>query len=109
LEERCRSPLNPNCGGRDIAVYIVFDGKRLPICQRCWEQIAETDLEWGEGVSKAKLKRQVEEAQKAILEKAMREAIEKAAAKFVRNLKSRGGSRAKRQPSESGLQLRDSG
>jgi len=92
LEETCRSPLNPNCGGRDIAVYIVWDGKRLPICHKCWMQIAETDLEWGEGVSKARLKRQIEEAKRAIIEKAIGEAIEKEAAKFARSLKSRVGS-----------------
>lgn len=81
--EACRSPLNPNCGSRDIALYIVYEGKRLPICRRCWEQIAETDLEWGEGVSRAKLKRQIEEAQKELLEKAKEEFLRKMAEKFV--------------------------
>lgn len=83
--EECRSPLNPHCRSRDIALYIVYEGKRLPICRRCWEQIAETNLEWGEGVSRAKLKRQVEEAQRELLKKAEEEFLRKMAEKFIRS------------------------
>lgn len=87
MEEKCRSPLNPSCGRRDIAVYIVYGGRKLPICKGCWEQIADTDLEWGEGVSEAKMKRQAKEVLKAILERAEREAAEKAAREFLRSFK----------------------
>ena len=47
--ESCRSPLNPNCGNTDIAVYIVVGDERLPICSKCWRVIADGDYEWGEG------------------------------------------------------------
>jgi len=48
-KESCRSPLNPNCGNTDIAVYIVIGDERLPIYSKCWRAIADGDYEWGEG------------------------------------------------------------
>ena len=88
--ERCSSPLNPNCGSGDIALYIVYGGRKLPICRRCWEQIAETDMEWGDGVSRAKLKRQVEALMEAERETGLKrvgeECARKAAEKFMRNM-----------------------
>jgi len=44
--ERCKNPWNGECKGRDIEVYILFKGERLPICRRCWSKIANKDLEW---------------------------------------------------------------
>lgn len=81
LSERCRSPLNPRCGSRDIAVYIFYGGVKLPVCGRCWERIADSDLEWGEGVSGRKLRSQVEEAKRRLLEEVKRQALEELAAK----------------------------
>ena len=88
--ESCKSPLKPDCGSRDIAVYIVFGGKTLPLCRKCWEEIADTDLEWGEGVSKAKLERGVEEAKRQIMERLEREIIEKGLAKAVKTAARKG-------------------
>jgi len=56
--ERCRSPVNPKCGREDIAVSIRVKDKILPICYKCWREIAYMDVEWGEnGFRKAKMKR----------------------------------------------------
>ena len=85
--ERCKSPLNPKCGSTDIAVYIMYGGAKLPVCSRCWEQIAESDMEWGEGVSAEKRRRQVEEAKRRMLEDARRRALEELADRAVRRLK----------------------
>jgi hypothetical protein len=49
LRERCRNPWNGKCENTDIQVYILYRGEKLPICSRCWSEICETDLEWGEG------------------------------------------------------------
>ncbi len=84
--ERCRSPLNPDCGNWDIALYIFFEGKRLPVCRKCWRQMAETDLEWGESIPRARVRRLVEEAKRAILEKARGEALKEVAERLERGL-----------------------
>jgi hypothetical protein len=87
-EERCNSPLNPNCGSRDITVYIVFHGAKLPICRRCWGQIADSDLEWGEEKVSAKTRRRkVEEAKGRFLEKIMKEAMAEVADRTVQETK----------------------
>ena len=85
--ERCRSPLNPKCGSTDIAVYIMYGGAKLPVCSRCWEQIAESDMEWGDGVSAEKRRSQVEEAKRRMLEDVRRQALEELADSTVRRLK----------------------
>jgi len=85
--ERCRSPLNPKCGNTDIAVYIMCGGVKFPVCSRCWEQIAESDMEWGEGVSAEKRRSQVEEAKRRLLEDVERQALEELAERTVRRLK----------------------
>lgn len=46
--ERCRNPWNGGCQNTDIQLYIIYRGERLPICARCWSEICESDLEWGE-------------------------------------------------------------
>jgi len=62
---------------------------KLPICHECWEQIADSDLEWGEGISAKKQHAQIEEAKNKILEEAMRGAAEEVAEKVVMELKRR--------------------
>lgn len=83
--ERCRSPLEPGCKGTDIAVYIFWGGKTLPICQRCWSVIADSDLEWGEGVPKSKLKEGVEATLKEMIQRAIHEAVEREAERAVKS------------------------
>jgi len=29
-----------------IVLYIMWDGEELPICEKCWKRISESDLEW---------------------------------------------------------------
>jgi len=48
VRERCRNPWNGKCENTDIQVYILHRGERLPICSRCWSEICDSDLEWGE-------------------------------------------------------------
>lgn len=64
--ETCRSPLRRKCGREDIAVYIVFGGRILPICRRCWKEISRSDLEWGLGISEEELKARVEEIRRRL-------------------------------------------
>jgi hypothetical protein len=45
-QQQCRNPLNPNCGNKNIAVYLQVDQDRLPLCQQCWFSLAETELDW---------------------------------------------------------------
>ena len=44
--EYCQNPWNPNCESTDVELYIVYEGMKIPICRSCWQEIAETDLEW---------------------------------------------------------------
>jgi len=41
------NPWNKKCSNTDIVLYIMFNGKRLPICHKCWEEISSKDIEWG--------------------------------------------------------------
>jgi hypothetical protein len=45
--ERCGNPWNGGCKGTDIEVYIMYRGKVVPICRRCWGELAEKPVEWG--------------------------------------------------------------
>lgn len=92
--EKCSNPLNPSCKSSDIILYIIYDGRRLPICRRCWEQIAETDLEWGDGVSGEKLKRQIREAKEELLEKVKGDVVRKMIKKFMRKHRAKFGKRS---------------
>lgn len=90
MQERCQSPLNPECGSRDIVVYIMFGGKRLPICRKCWEMLADSNLEWGEKKMSVRTRhRRVEEAKRKLMEKAIEEAKAEAVEKIMRRAKSR--------------------
>ena len=51
LRERCANPWNGQCNNVDIALYIYYRGEKLPICWPCWNEIAEKDIEWGEGIA----------------------------------------------------------
>jgi len=44
--EFCQNPWNPRCESPDIELYIVYEGRTIPICRSCWRKIAKTDLEW---------------------------------------------------------------
>jgi len=48
--ERCGNPWNGRCGNTDILLYICHGGERFPICEKCWIEICESELEWGEVV-----------------------------------------------------------
>jgi len=41
------NPWNGRCRRTDIEVYIWFRGRKLPICRRCWAELAEKPFEWG--------------------------------------------------------------
>jgi len=45
-EVHCMNPWNPECRNTDIEVSIYYDGRMVPICRRCWEEIANKDVEW---------------------------------------------------------------
>jgi hypothetical protein len=45
-KERCMNPWNGKCNNTEIALYIMFKGKRLPICRECWEEISSKNIEW---------------------------------------------------------------
>jgi len=48
-EEKCGNPwARRPCGRRDIAVYIIVNGEKIPICHECWRRIANSNREWGE-------------------------------------------------------------
>lgn len=46
MKESCRNPWR-KCDRQDIELSIVVRGKTLPICHRCWSEIADSDSEWG--------------------------------------------------------------
>jgi len=46
VKETCLNPWNGKCGNTDIALYIMYKGRRLPICRDCWEAISSKDIEW---------------------------------------------------------------
>jgi len=46
--EHCKNPLKPECHNENILLYMQINQEKLPICQQCWNAIAETTYEWGE-------------------------------------------------------------
>jgi len=46
LEVHCMNPWNSECRNTDIEVSIYYDGRMVPICRKCWEEIANKDVEW---------------------------------------------------------------
>lgn len=45
--ERCRNPWNGKCRNTNIELYIMYKGRVLPICRRCWSTLAKKPVEWG--------------------------------------------------------------
>jgi len=45
-EVHCMNPWNPECRNTDIEVSIYYEGRMVPICRQCWEEIANKDVEW---------------------------------------------------------------
>jgi len=44
--ERCKNPWKSDCENENIKLYIIYRGEKLPICQCCWESIADKDVNW---------------------------------------------------------------
>jgi len=49
IRMKCENPFF-SCEGKGnrIVLDIIFNGKRLSICEDCWEKIANSKIEWGE-------------------------------------------------------------
>jgi len=56
LDEQCKNFLKPKCGCTDIVLYIQLDSERLPICTKCWSELADLTIEWSEQELKSKEK-----------------------------------------------------
>jgi len=46
MTETCKNPWNGKCENSNIELYIFYKDKTLPICSRCWTQIADKEIEW---------------------------------------------------------------
>lgn len=47
--EVCKNPFRKRrCDRTDIAMYIIHNNKKKPICSKCWKKIAKSDHEWGD-------------------------------------------------------------
>ena len=46
-EEICQNPWKPECKRTDIVVVIIHRYKKCLICKVCWNEIADSDKEWG--------------------------------------------------------------
>jgi len=42
----CMNPWKPECRNTDIEVSIYYNGRMIPICRKCWSEIANRDIEW---------------------------------------------------------------
>lgn len=42
----CENPWK-KCKKKELFVFIIYKGRRREICKECWEEIAESDKEWG--------------------------------------------------------------
>jgi len=42
----CMNPWKPNCRRTDIKLSIYYEGRFLLICNECWKEIAEKNIEW---------------------------------------------------------------
>jgi hypothetical protein len=43
---RCMNPWKPECKSTDIELSIYYKGRTTPICRKCWEEIANKNVEW---------------------------------------------------------------
>jgi len=48
LVEQCCNLLKPTCKNTDVVVYILLGSEKIPLCHKCWCELAELDVEWGE-------------------------------------------------------------
>lgn len=48
MPEMCQNPFKKKkCNsGEPIVTYIT--GNKIPICKKCWEEIADSDFQWDE-------------------------------------------------------------
>jgi len=30
----------------DVKVYVVVKGRKFALCEKCWEKLAESDIQW---------------------------------------------------------------
>jgi hypothetical protein len=44
--EHCKNPWIDACKSENIKLYIQIKGEKLPICQQCWNKIADQEQEW---------------------------------------------------------------
>jgi hypothetical protein len=44
--EHCKNPWKDECKSENIKLYIQVKGENLPICQQCWNKIADQEQEW---------------------------------------------------------------
>lgn len=45
--ETCQNPFTEHkCKSTNIKLYIQVNGERLPICENCWNKIADSKEEW---------------------------------------------------------------
>jgi len=44
--EHCKNPWKDDCKNENIKLYIEIKGEKLPICQQCWNRIADQGYEW---------------------------------------------------------------
>jgi len=42
IHRRCKTPTD------SIAVFIMWEGKQLGLCNKCWDKVSSADLEWGD-------------------------------------------------------------
>jgi len=42
----CMNPWNTRCKNTDIGLSIYYNGRMVPICRRCWEDISKKNIEW---------------------------------------------------------------
>jgi len=84
LPERCASPLRPRCGSTEIALYIYFGGRRLPICWRCWREIANSSLQWSADSPERDLAEEVERVEAEVARRLAIEALTELAKRISR-------------------------
>jgi len=46
--EHCKNPWKNSCKKGDIQLYIQLKGEKIPICKKCWSNIAEKEISWGD-------------------------------------------------------------
>jgi len=86
LPEKCASPLRLNCGSTDIALYIYFGGRKLPICWKCWRETASSGLQWSPDSSERELAAEVERVENAIVRRMVYDAFSELAERMSKKV-----------------------